>query len=174
MERNRITALLAGGDRRSIGRADSVAAMVAKNPKLFGKLITGLWDADPVVRMRSADAMEKVTRKKPELLYPYRRHLLSLLAEADEQEVRWHLAIMVPRLTLNEEETKLVVSVLSRYLDDKSSIVKTFALQGLADLVEVKTSIRPTVVEILHQARRNGTAAMKARSKKLLKNMEKF
>ena len=164
---------MTGGDKRSIGRADSVAAMVTRNPRLFGKLITGLWDADPVVRMRSADAIEKVTRKERELLSPYREDLLALLTQADEQEVRWHLAMMVSRLSLNDEERKLAVSVLRRYLEDRSSIVKTFALQGLADLAEVEASIRPAVIEILRQAKRNGTAAMKARSKRLLKNLGK-
>ena len=173
MTRNKIITHLTGGDRRSIGRADSVAAMVAKNPKLFPKLITGLWDKDSVVRMRSADAVEKVTRENHELLDPYRKELLSLLAETGEQEVRWHLAMMVPRLSLNAEERKLAVSVLSHYLDDRSSIVKTFALQGLADLAEVEPSIWPMVTEILHEARRKGTAAMKARSKKLLKSLDR-
>ncbi|HWZ97469.1 MAG TPA: hypothetical protein VN025_06895 [Candidatus Dormibacteraeota bacterium] len=173
MAGNKIIALLRGGDRRSIGRGDSVVAMVAEKPALFSQLIAGLWDADPVVRMRSADAAEKISRKNYGLLASYRKELLSLLAEASEQEVRWHLAVMVPRLSLNLEERKLAVSSLQRYLDDRSSIVKTFALQGLADLAQIEPSIRETVIEILQEARRKGTAAMKARSKKLLRGLEK-
>ena len=59
-----------------IGRADEVAAMVAKNPKLFASLIAGLWSADELVRMRAADAAEKVTRTSRELLQPYKKELL--------------------------------------------------------------------------------------------------
>jgi hypothetical protein len=85
--------------------------------------------------MRTADAVEKVTRKKPELLTPYKKELLGLMAEAKDAELRWHLAAIVPRLPLNSKERQRVASALELYLADRSSIVKTFALQGLADLV---------------------------------------
>jgi hypothetical protein len=58
------------------------------------------------------------------------------------------------------------------YLEDRSSIVKTFALQGLADLAAAEPSVRETVIQTLQEARRKGTAAMKARSKKLLRGLE--
>ena len=165
--------LLEGSDRRSIGRADQVAAIVAKSLRLFPKLIAGLWSADPLIRMRAADASEKVTRKHPELLIPYKKELLGLMTEATEQELRWHLAVMVPRLPLNAKERQLAISSLNIYLDDRSSIVKTFALQGLADLAQGDPTIQPTVVEILREATRNGTPAMKARSRKLLLRLER-
>src|SRR5258708_38022529 len=55
MARKNILPLLAGGDRRTIGRADQVAAMVSKAPKLFPGLIAGMWSEDALVRMRPAD-----------------------------------------------------------------------------------------------------------------------
>ena len=79
--------LLAGGDRRSIGRSDHVAAVVRGKPELFPELITGLWSKNPVIRMRTADAVEKVTRKKPELLTPYKKELLGLMAEAKDARI---------------------------------------------------------------------------------------
>jgi hypothetical protein len=173
MSRKNILALLTGGDRRSIGRSDQVAAMVSKEPRLFPKLIAALWSENPLIRMRAADAAEKVTRNNPELLQPYKKELLGLTAEATEQELRWHLAAMVPRLLLNAKERQLAVSLLHRYLEDRSSIVKTFALQGLADFAAQDHCIRSTVMETLRQAARNGTAAMKARSRKLLLRLER-
>jgi len=91
MPRKHILALLEGGDRRTIGRSNQVAAIVSKDPGLFPKLIAGLWSADPLVRMRTADATEKVTRKNRELLLPYKKELLGLMAGTTEQELRWHL-----------------------------------------------------------------------------------
>jgi len=165
--------LLRGGDRRMIGRADQVAALVGKAPQLFPELIAGLWSEDPVVRMRAADAAEKVTRKNPELLLPHKRELLGLMAETEQQELRWHLAAMVPRVGLNAKERKIALSALDRYLGDRSSIVKTSALQGLADLAQDDPSIQAGVIEILREATRSGTAAMKARSRKLLLALER-
>ncbi len=147
--------------------------MVSKNPKLFPMLIAGLWSESPLVRMRAADATEKVTRRNRELLRPYKKELLGLLAEAKEQELRWHLAVMVPRLSLNAKERQLAISSLNSYLEDRSSIVKTFALQGLADLAQDDPSIRPKVIELLRESARTGTPAMKARSRKLLFHLER-
>ena len=169
-----ILSRLQGGDRRTIGRSDEVAAMVSKNPRLFPELIAGLWSEDPLVRMRAADAAEKVTRKNRELLQPYKKELLGLMADAKEQELRWHLAVMVPRLLLNATERQRAASLLNTYLEDRSSIVKTFALQGLADLAQDDPGIRPTVIELLRESTRNGTPAMKARSRKLLLHLERI
>jgi hypothetical protein len=168
MHPKNILGRLTGGDRRSIGRADEVAAAVSRNLAMFPELIEGLWSEDPLVRMRAADATEKITRSNAGLLRPYRRELLGLMAEAKQQELRWHLAAMVPRLELNPKERELVRSLLNSYLEDRSSIVKTSALQALADLAGRHSSIRPGVIEILRQSARNGTPAMKARSRKLL------
>jgi hypothetical protein len=172
MKRKNILGLLAGGDRRTSGRSDQIVAMVSGDPEVFPELIAGLWSEDRLVRMRAADASEKVTRTRPDLLQPYKRELLALLAETGEQELRWHLAVMVPRLALNSKEQLAAISSLHTYLEVRSSIVKTFALQGLADLAEDAPNLRSKVIEVLRQAVRNGSPAMKARGRKLLIKLE--
>jgi hypothetical protein len=168
-----ILSLLEGGDRRSIGRADEVAKIVSANPKLFPQLVRGLWSEDARVRMRAADAMEKVTRSAPKLLQRHKCELLGLMGETTEQEVRWHLAAMVPRLSLAATERVRAVTAFNKYLEDRSSIVKTFALRGLADLAGEDESLHGEVIEALREAVRGGTPAMKARGKKLLVALEK-
>jgi len=148
--------------------------MVCKDPGLFPELIAGLWSKVPLIRMRAADAAEKATRSNRKLLQPYKRELLGLMAEAIEQELRWHLAAMVPRLELNAKERQRATFLLNGYLDDRSSIVKTSALQGLADFAQDDPQIRPSVIEVLREATRNGTPAMKARSRKLLSRLERL
>jgi hypothetical protein len=172
MPRKNILDLLKGGDRRSIGRAEQVAASVLKNPGLFRELIAGLRSEDTLVRMRAGDAAEKVSRTTPGLLQPHKDELLALLAETGEQELRWHLAAMVPRLSLNSKERQYTASLLNRYLEDRSSIVKTSALQGLADLAHSDAAIRAEAIKALRKAARTGTPAMKARSRKLLHLLE--
>lgn len=69
-------AMLQGGDRRSTGKSNEVVSMVLKEPKLFDALFSGMLMDDPVIRMRSADAAEKVTAVHPEYLAPYKKALL--------------------------------------------------------------------------------------------------
>ena len=76
---------------------------------------------------------------------------------------------MIPRLLLTKKERQHAAEGLRRYLKDTSSIVKTFALQGLTDLARAETSLLPEIIENLEAAERAGTPAMKARARKLLK-----
>lgn len=147
--------------------------MVSKNPALFPGLIRGLWSKDRLVRMRAADATEKVTERNREVLQPFKKELLGLITEANEKELRWHLAVLVSRLHLNRKERQRAIFWLNTYLEDSSSIVKTFALEGLANLATDDASIRPRVIEVLRESTRKGTPAMKARSRKLLLRLER-
>jgi hypothetical protein len=98
--------------------------------------------------------------------------LIGLLAEATENKLRWCLAPVIPRLALTVPECKRVAETLLSYLDDKSSIVKTMALQGLADLTRQDASLLPMVIDLLSIHSRSGTPAMRARGRMLLKRLE--
>jgi hypothetical protein len=172
MPREQLKELLSGGDRRSLGRSSEAEKIVLRQPQRFAELIQCMWSNNPVVRMRAADAAEKVTVTRPELLHPHKQELLGLLAEAEQIELRWHLALMVPRLELTVGERERAAAGLQRYLEDRSSIVKTFAIQGLADLARQDASLQDTVKRILEESLRTGTAAMKARARKLLKKLK--
>jgi hypothetical protein len=169
MPRQKIADKLEGKDRRSIGRADEVARLVLREPRRFRELFTCLWNENPVLRMRAADAAEKVSAKKPRLLDRHKAELLGLLAETEQIELRWHLALMVPRLRLSATEQQRAAAALQRYLEDRSSIVRTFALQGLADLARNDDALHRKVKQLLEDSMQSGTPAMKARARKLLK-----
>jgi hypothetical protein len=172
MCRQSLADMLRGGDRRSIGKSNQIVKLVLSDPKRFPALFGCLWDEDPIVRMRAADATEKITVTRPELLKPHKLELLGLLDEAEQIELRWHLALMAPRLALTGPERVRAAAALQRYLEDGSSIVKTFALQGLANLAGQDPRLRETVRRTLEQGLRTGTAAMKVRTRKLLKGMQ--
>lgn len=164
--------MLAGGDRRSIGKADHVVTVVRLHPELVGPLVELLWDEDPLIAMRSADALEKATRGQESWLRSYKAQLIGLMAECGQQEVRWHLAVMVPRLQLSPAECGHVATVLQEYLKDRSSIVKTCAMQGLFDLTRQSPALRPEIRDLIRGLTRSGTAAMRARGRHLLKELE--
>ena len=163
---------LTGGDRRSIGRSNELAAQAAKSAATFAQVIEALWHEQPVVRMRAADAAEKTSAQNPRLLAPYKAELLGLLDEASQQELRWHLAQIVPRLDLTRAERQRAAAALRQYLGDRSSIVKTFALQALSDLAEKDEALRSEVLELIRGATKTGTAAMRARGRMLLRKID--
>jgi HEAT repeat protein len=165
---------LEGGDRRSVGRVNEVVAQVLGDPSLFEVVFDGMLSHDPLVRMRSADAVEKITAQHSEYLQPYKKKLIQQVAKIDQQEVRWHVAQMFPRLELSEEEQADVVELLLDYLNDKSKIVKTFVMQALADLAERDAGLRARVIKLLEELTTTGSPAMRSRGRKLLEKLKRY
>jgi hypothetical protein len=79
---------------------------------------------------------------------------------------------MVPRLKLTPLECRRVAEVLQEYLEDRSSIVRTCAMQGLADLTRQNASLRPMVLDLVRSLTRTGTPAMRARGRILLVQLQ--
>lgn len=169
--------LIEGRNRLSVGRAREVAALVFAQPKREQKkkleqLVKCLWDEDPGVVNCAADALEKLSRALSSVPDFWKAPLLGLLAEATQNKLRWHLALIVPRLKLSVPECRRAAESLRSYLDDPSSIVKTCALQGLADLAHQDPSLWPEVIDLLRIHSRSGTPAVRARGRMLLKHFE--
>ena len=165
-------AKLGGGDRRSIGRSNEVVADVLADPTLFDLIFDAIASDDPLIAMRAADAVEKVTARRPELLRPHKRRLLTELASIPQQEVRWHVAQMLPRLSLSARERRQAAEIVESYLDDRSGIVRTCAMQALAELAVDDAELRARVVPLLRRLTRDGTPAMRARGRRLLAELD--
>jgi len=165
---------LAGGDRRSIGRVDEVVAEVLADTSIFRELFTGLIQQDEVIRMRTADAVEKISRQRPDLIEPYKEEIIYYISKIGQQEVRWHWAQIVPRLELNEDERLHVVGILITSLDDRSKIVNALAMQALADLIKDDAALRPAVLPHLVEKTLSGSPAVKIRGRKILRELREI
>lgn len=164
---------LSGGDRRSVGESNRAVLAVLENPELIGVLFQGVETSNPVLRMRCADAIEKATTSHPELLVPFKRVILNRLTKVKQQEVRWHVAPLLARLPLTEAEEMIVVNLLLGYTNDRSSIVKTMSMQALTDIALRNHRLLPEIKQHIEELSVIGTPAMRARSKKLIKSLEK-
>jgi HEAT repeat protein len=165
--------LTAGRHPFSVGRVREVAALILAHPKMISQLVEYLWDEDLGVANRAADALERISYHQPALAAPWKDSLLGLLAEAEQKKLRWNLALIVPRLTLTIVECQRAASILRTYLEDKSSIVKTCAMQGLAELTRQDPLLLPETLDLLRILTRTGTPAMRARGRILLKRLER-
>ena len=123
---------------------------------------------DPIVRMRAGDAAEKISRSNAECLQPYKAVLLQTAAATEQASLRWHFAQLIPRLTLDAGERRSSAAIFKRYLDDPSAIVKTCAMQALADIARADPTLRRSVAPVIRKATETGTAAMRARGERLL------
>jgi hypothetical protein len=172
-----LRSLLAQGKHAlSRGRVLEVVALIEARPRIAAGLLELLWDDDPGVAQRAADVLERISRKPSDairrMLSESKEALVGLLVEARLKKLRWNLALTVGRLPLMAPDCRRAAAGLYGYLDDLSSIVKTAALQGLAELTAHDASMLPAVLDLLRIQGRSGTAAMRARSRILLKRLE--
>ncbi len=167
-----IREMLSAGRRLEVGRAAEVAASLLKNPRNTRQVVECLWDEDCGVANRAADALERASSRRPGILASWKEALLDRMLDAAENKLRWNLALTIFRTPLSKSETERAVAILRMWLDDKSSIVKTCAMHGLAGLTRWEPSLLPEVMDMLRVLSRSGTPAMRARGRILLKRME--
>jgi hypothetical protein len=161
---------LKGGDFRSIGKANELVKSVIENPKLLPLLFKGMNSADPLIRMRAADAAEKVSKEHPQYLQPFKSQLINKLTKIPQQEVRWHAAQMFSYLTLTPRERTKVARILFYWLkNEKSNIVRVMSLQTLADFAKQDIKIKNKTIPLLKNFLVGGTPSLKSRSRKLLR-----
>jgi hypothetical protein len=82
------------------------------------------------------------------------------------------MAQILPRLALKPKGRKTIIDILFTYLNDKSKIVVTFALQALADFAAEDNGLKPRVIRVLEEFNETGSPAIKSRSRKLLQKLK--
>jgi hypothetical protein len=160
--------MLAGGDRRSIGQADIVAQRVIENTERFGELWTCLTDADALVRMRAADALEKFSRACPAAFDVHKIALLANELDDGSAEVRWHLIAITSRITMERWEAERFCCHLDDCMrNDPSRIVKVAALQAAKDLQAIHPPIADKFSKMLAFARASIWPSVAARARRI-------
>lgn len=165
---NRLLEALSGGDLRSLGNANAIVREV-RSRKQFDQLFEGLFHPDRVIVMRAADAIEKITWKKQRYLLPHKQSLLGLLRTATNKELKWHLALLVPRLQLTRLELGRVWATLSDWALDtnESRIVRVNSVQALFDLLKHSPGLGGDFELTLAQLEREAVPSISARIRKL-------
>jgi hypothetical protein len=159
---------LRGGTRQSLGESKAVARHILAHPELLPELLPAFETNDRVLISRAVDALEAVCNARPQLLQPYKSFILTLLGQFDFWEVREHVCLMLPQLRLTRDERLEAFEMVRQWLGDRSSIVRTFALQTMYDLAHQDPALMDEAELELEKALRNGTPAMRARARTLL------
>lgn len=159
---------LGGGDLRSIGRSGLLTRQI-KTQNDFDMVFQFLKSHDRLLVMRAADVLEKVSKGNPQWLTKHKDALLRLLIKASDKELKWHLALMCPRLPLTSPQAKSVWNVLSKWAQDctESKIVRVNSLQGIADLTLAHKQLKSRWRSFISKIETENIPSLKARVRKL-------
>lgn len=84
--------MLTGGHPNSLGRTVDVVDAVSAAPERFADLFGCYSSDDPVVRLRTSNAMKRLAAQRPELLVPYIDRFLEQVGAIDQASAQWTLA----------------------------------------------------------------------------------
>ncbi len=128
---NQILGWLSGGDLRSDGMSDEAAEFILEKPQLLDELFDGLHSPNDVIRGRTADALEKVAREKPELFVARLSELIQVATNDHVAMVKMHIAMLLGHLVVCDEKIEEIVSALLRLLDDESAFTRSWSIVSL-------------------------------------------
>jgi hypothetical protein len=163
-----IEELLTGGNPRTLQNAE-VIDLVLATPDRIEELFDCVFSEDPIVRLRGSDALEKVCRRRPDLLQPLVERLLVDVAAVRQASVQWHLAQILSELDLNDEQRRRAAHLLHHNLatfDDW--IVTNLTVEALAGFAREDHTLQSDVIAVLHRYADSRHRSVASRVEKLL------
>lgn len=156
--------ILSGGDLRSIGNSNAVVSQI-HNQKDFDELFKYLFHEDRIVVMHAADAIEKITIEHPEYLGKHKKKFLELFDAAKNKELKWHLALMMPRLQLSSTESEYIWKTLIAWARDKtnSRLVRVGAVQGLFKMTQQNDALLNDFTSLMSELEKENIPSVNAR-----------
>jgi len=155
--------MLAEKDLRSDGLSQEAAALVLQNPRLMPELVDALLDAPPAARGHTADAIERVSRTRPELIAPFLASILPLAEGDPVPMVRWHVGMLLTNQALTARVARRVVPVLMGQLADPSAFVRSWAVSGLCVIARRFPAFTASVLDELHSLERDPKISVRHR-----------
>lgn len=158
-----LTDWLAGGDVRSDGPASEVAAMVVANPHLIGDLVTGLDSDEKTIRGRTADALEKVARSRPDEMAQWLPKLLTALEGDRLPAVRFHMAMLLGHLSHQRDHVESITRALLARLEDESAFTRSWTVTSLLMIARQHPTLHADIAEALAARHPDPSKAVQSR-----------
>lgn len=165
---NQILTWLSGGDLRSDGMANEAAQFVLENPQILDDLIVGLNEPDDVIRGRTADALEKIARERPDLMVDHLQQMMDLAKTEQVPVVKMHLAMLFGHLAVYQEVVEDLISVLYDLLEDESVFTKSWAIASLCIIGRKYPVESQRILNRLSQLQSDPSVAIRSRTSKAL------
>lgn len=159
---------------RTLSRSREVARAV-EDQQTFDDLFNLLLHHERLLVVRAADAVERVTLDRPEYLFQHRKQLLSMLKNTVHKELKWHMPLLITRISLESDELQEVWDILVYWAQNpnESPMVRVHALQGLYNLTRRHPYLSKALAPILQQLEHAPFPSVRLRVQKLAKRLSR-
>lgn len=162
--------LVVGGKSNSLGKVPEIIEITLGDQSRLDELYECLFEEDAWVRMRAADAIEKVCRQQPNWLLPYIDKFTAGLAEDSQPSIQWHLAQIYAQVVLTKAQKQLIINWLEKLLSTKDTdwIVAANAMDTLAQFTRAGSYPTAKMIMLLKTQEQHKSKAVVKRATKLL------
>lgn len=156
--------MLAGGHPNSLGRTVEVVEAVLADPLRMRELVACYDNGDPVVRLRTSNALKRIEAVDGGLVASYLPRILAKAIHIDQPSVHWTLAQLFRRQNLTDHRWRRIEGTalellkrnLTRY-DDWIVLTQTIATLEVwaQDDAELRRWLRPQLERLAHDPRKS-------------------
>ncbi len=163
-------AMLTGGHPNSLGRTLEVVDIVLADRRKLDELYNCYFSKDEVVRLRTSNAMKRVSKEHPKWLVPYVDGLLTEIAEIDQASTQWTLALLfemlAPHMTIRQRAA--AEKVLKRNLTTMTDwIVLNNTMQTLGAWAETDPVLRDWLLPHLERLSQDSRKSVAKKARRL-------
>lgn len=162
--------MLQGGDLRSLGQAAGLIPLI-NSQEAFDALIFLVQKSDGLIAMRASDVIEKISLQHPFYLMPHKAALLQICKSTPYAQVKWHLALILPRIHLTKKEIGMLWEIFTNWAMNvhESRIVRVNAVQGMYELLKQFGALRLDFDVTINEIYRENIPSLNARIRMLRK-----
>lgn len=132
-----IEMLTVGGHTNSLGEVSRVIDSVLRDKSRLEELYSCLFADDAWMRMRAADALEKICREHPDWLLSYVDRLMADFSSSPQPSIQWHLAQIYAEVALTPAQKQ-------RAMQWMQDLLETTDVDWIASANAMKTLVQFT------------------------------
>ena len=124
---------LSGGHPNSLGRTVEVVEAVLADPARIDELFACYGAVDPVVRLRTSNALKRIEAERRDLVLPLADRLIGEVGAMDQPSARWTVAQLADRMwpDLTADQRAAAVARGRAYLDAETDWIVLNAAMDL-------------------------------------------
>lgn len=167
-------AQLTGGHPNSLGNTIAVVDAVLSAPKRMDELYACYQCEDPVVRLRTSNAMKRIAKQRIDLLVPLIDGLLNDIATIEQASTQWTLASLFDALRphMDPTQTKRAKAIMQDNLRNWDDwIVLTTTMQVLTTWSDEHQELRAWLKPELTRLQSDSRKSVAGRATKMFKHI---
>ena len=162
--------MLTGGHPNSLGRTIEVVDMVLANSTRLLDLYNCYFSADEIVRLRTSNAIKRISLENPEWLIPYIDKLISEISDINQPSAQWTLANLFQTLSvfMSETQRNKAKNILQKNLETYTDwIVLNNTMETLSKWAKNDSILKECLLPHLERLAHDSRKSVSGRAKKM-------